>query len=179
MSGLFVNKTTVDQDRYRTPSRQTVHFLHYTGDDLYDRDMRKFVEVIYRNFEELLDCPDLKHNYEEIARLITSSKAIIIIGIIDNFIVSYLIAEIIVTENLRQLMHIYYIYTSPIYRNKGFATYMLDLIQKYADKLNITMISLTYDTYDKNLERFYLNNNFFYDPNLRSYQRYDMLVKYV
>lgn len=179
MSGTFVNKTTVDRDQYRTPARETVHFLRYTGNDLYVRDMRKLVEVIYRNFEELADSPELKHNYGEIAKLITSPKSIIILGTIDKVIVSYLIAEITVVENLRQLMHIYYIYTSPMYRSKGIATYMLNLIQRYAEELNISALSLTYDTYDKNLEKFYLNNYFIYDENLRSYQQYDMLVKYI
>lgn len=179
MDGLFVNKMTVDRDRYKISFKTPIHFLYYTGNDLYVRDMRKFIEVIYRNFQKLVDRPELKHSHKEIARIITSSKSIIIIGVVNNCIVAYLIAEMTATENLRQLMHIYYIYTSPNYRNKGIATHMLNLIQKYANELNVTMMSLTYDTNDKKLEAFYLKNHFIYDSNLRSYQRYEMLVKYV
>lgn len=179
MSGDFVSKAIVDRDRIRDNTQKTVQLLRYTGDDLEKRDMRKFIEVIYRNFEQLNDVPELKHTYREIARILTSAKSIIIIAMIGDRMIGYLLAEVTTVDNLRQLMHIYYLFVSPMYRKRGVATYMLNLIEKYAQELNINTLSLTFDTYDKKLEEFYLNNYFMYDSNLRSYQRYDMLVKFV
>jgi GNAT superfamily N-acetyltransferase len=179
MAGNFVNKLTVDRDNGLSTKPKTVYILRYVGDELAKRNLKKIVEVIYKNFEELETTMSLNHNRREIARLLTSPKGICIIATIGRQMVGYLIAELTVVENLRQLMHIAYLFTSPVYRGKGVATYMLNKIQTYAQQQNITVLSLTFDTYNKPLERFYLNNNFFYDSNLRSYQRHDMLVKYI
>jgi len=179
MSGTFVNKTWVDRDRIRSTKQKTVYLLRYTGNDLEKRDMRKLIEVIYRNFEQIAYIPELNHTYREVARLITSPKSIIIIATIKGVIASYLIAELTTVDDLKQLMHIYYLYTTPMYRGKGIATSMLNLIQKYAQELKLNALSLTFDTYDNDLEKFYLKNYFMYDSNLRSHQRYDMMVKYI
>jgi RimJ/RimL family protein N-acetyltransferase len=160
-------------------TQKLVHCLRYMGNELANRDMRKLIDVVYINFEHLDKIPELNHTRQEIDRLISSPKSITIIGVINGSIVAYLLAEITATEDLRQLMHIYYIYTSPNHRGKGIATYMLRLIEKYAQEFNITTLSLTFDTHNKKLEQFYLNNNFVYDSNIRSYQRHDMMVKYI
>lgn len=178
MSGRSVNKLTADIDNFMESRKsQTISILRYTGNDLAKRDMRKFTEIIYKNFEQIANNPKLQHNREEITRLLTSSKSIILIATNNNVVISYLIAEITQIPDLSNVMHIYYVYTSPTYRSKGVATKMLNLIQNYTEEIGINILSLTFDTYDKMLERFYLNNNFVYDKNLRSYLRYDMLVK--
>ncbi|VBB18310.1 N-acyltransferase [Yasminevirus sp. GU-2018] len=181
MSGSFVNKSTTDREKIRgfSNTRNTVHVLVYTGEDLAHRDMRKFIEVVYRNFEELNTSPELNHTRYEISRVVTSRKSFVLIATINGLIVGYILAEATTVENLRQLMHIYYLYTSPTYRGHGIATYLMNVLQKYSQKLNIPAISLTFDTYNKQLEKFYLANGFVYDSNLRSYQRNDMLVKYI
>ena len=179
MTGIFVNKLVVDRDAGYSKERRTIHILRYVGDQLARRNLYKFVDIIHYNFEALANVPELKHDQNEIARLLTSPKGICIIATLNGQIIAYLLAEVTVVENLKQLMHIYYLFTSPVYRGKGIATYMLNFIQVCAQQLNINTLSLTFDTYDKALERFYTNNNFTYDSNLRSYQRYDMLVKYI
>lgn len=179
MSTGFVNKLVVDRDAGYSQERKTVHMLRYVGDVLARRNLTKFIEIVYRNFEELDDISELKHTRREIARLLTSPKGVCIIAVIQGQIVGYLIAEVTVIENLKQLMHIAYLFTSPVHRGKGIATYMLNIVQIHAQQLNIATLSLTFDTYDKPLEKFYLNNYFVYDSNLRSYQRHDMLVKYI
>lgn len=181
MSGTFVNRTTTDRERIKeiSASKKTVHILVYTGNVLANRDMRKLIEVIYRNFEYLNTSPELNHTRYEIAKVITSSKSVVLLAVINKIIVGYLIADLTMVEDLKQLMHVYYLFTTPMYRGYGFATKMLNILQKYAQNLNITVLSLTFDTYDKKLEKFYLQNGFVYDSNLRSYQRYDMLVKYI
>lgn len=175
----FINKRVVDKARADSPKKLSVFFNRYTGKQLSERNLMKFVDVVYRNFDNLADETKLNHTQREVGRLLTSPKAIIIIGTINNVIECYLIAEVTVIENLRQLMHIYYIFTAPVNRGRGFSTYMLNMLQKYAKELNINALTLTFDTYNKDLERFYTNNHFVYDENLRSFQRYDMLVKYI
>lgn len=180
MTSRMINKLTTDIDKFNeSRNNQTITLLRYTGSDLVQRDMRKFTEIIYKNFEQIANNQNLQHNREEINRLLTSSKSIILLATNNNIVISYLIAEITEIPNSSQVMHIYYIYTSPVYRNKGVATKMLNMIQKYTLETNINILSLTFDTYDKMLEKFYLNNFFTYDTILRSYQRYDMLVKYI
>lgn len=176
--GGFVNKLVVDRADAFSRKRKIIHFLRYTGDQLARRDMRKFIEIVYRNFEELNDKDELKHNRREIARLITSPEAFVIIATYEGNIIAYLIAESTIF-NLRKLMHIHYIFTSPVYRGHGIATYMLNLIQTYTQDENINSLSLTFDTYNKSLEKFYFDNYFEYDPEIRSYQRHDMLVKHI
>lgn len=157
---------------------QIVYILTYTGNQLAKRNMSKFIEAIYKNFNTLKYTESLKHNTKEIARLLTSPLAIILLGIKDGKIIAYLIAEITVYNN-RTLLHIHYLYTVSSHRGRGMGTYMLNMIQQYAQDQNISTLSLTFDTYNQGLTKFYFDQYFEYDPDLRSYQRYDMLVKYV
>lgn len=174
-----LNRYILEKEKAVSTQRRKVNLLRYTGPQLARRDMRKFIQVVYQNFIDLAEDPQLGHTKEELKDLVTSPQSIIIIGTIDGVIVCYLIAKITVVENLKQLMHIYYIFTAPAYRGRGLATVMLILIQKYSKEMNINTLSLTFDTYNKTLERFYMNNHFVYDSNLRSYKRHDMLVKYI
>jgi RimJ/RimL family protein N-acetyltransferase len=182
MTGIFVNKLIVDKDdayetiQTRKIIKRPIHVLRYTGDEMGSKDIRKFIEIIYKNFEELNEWSELNHNRTEIARVLTSPDSIIIIATLYKRIVGYLIAEEIVV-NQKKIMHIHYIFTTPVRRKSGIATYMLNLIQKYTLDNNIHELSLTFDTYNKKLENFYYSNHFKYDTELRSYQRHDMLVK--
>ncbi len=76
MGGGFVNKLTVDRDEGYSRERRTVHVLRYTGNQLAKRNIRKFMEVIYKNFESAADTVALNHTRREIARLLTSFKTI-------------------------------------------------------------------------------------------------------
>ena len=188
MSGRFVNKLVVERDDIRHPGRKKIYFNRYLGRNLRfykeeqngskNRDLRKLIDVIYNNFKHLSRVEGAGHTKNELAKLLTSDTAIVIFAMSGDSIAGYIIANETVS-NFRKLMHIYYLYTSPYYRGFGIATYMLNLIQEYSKERNIKALSLTYDTYNKPLTNFYLDNNFNYDIELRSYQRYDMLVKYI
>ena len=182
MAGNMVNKLVVDKDealmtiQNRGKIKRPIYVLKYTGIQMQKKDIRKLIEIIYRNFEELSKLPKLNHSRNDIARLLTSPDTIIIISVLNKLIVGYLVAEFTIVNN-KKLMHIHYIFTMPVRRKSGIATYMLNLIQKYAMEEGSDALSLTFDTYNKKLERFYYNNYFRYDIGLRSYQRHDMLVK--
>lgn len=178
MSGIFVNRGMTKIDERNDPSRKEIKVLWYTGSNMQNRDIRKFVEVIYRNFEQLEPIRELNHNRTEIKRVLTSPTSLILVALLEESIVSYIIGDLVLLNN-RLLFHIYYLFTSPGYRSRGIATFLLNQVQDYADVFGCTALSLTYDTYDKKLTKFYISNGFNYDPELRSEQRYDMLVKYI
>jgi RimJ/RimL family protein N-acetyltransferase len=178
MSGIFVNRGLTKIDERNDPSRKEIQILWYVGSNMQNRDIRKFVEVIYRNFEELEPIRKLNHNRTEIKKVITSPTALTLVATFNKQIVSYVIGDLVEYNN-RLLFHIYYLFTAPGYRNKGVATFLLNQLQDYADVYNCSALSLTYDTYNKKLTKFYISNGFTYDPELRSNQRHDMLVKYI
>lgn len=178
MGGTFVNRGITKIEDRNDPTRREIQVLWYTGSNMQNRDIRKFVEVIYRNFEEINTVKELGHNRKEIKRILTSPTTLILTAVYKGSIVSYLVSDLVIYNN-RLLMHIYYIFTSPAYRSKGVATFLLNQAQDYADVYDCRALSLTYDTYNHSLAKYYLSNGFVYDPELKTDQRYDVLVKYI
>jgi GNAT superfamily N-acetyltransferase len=160
-------------------SIKTVHVLVYTGNTLNRLDIRKFIDVIYKNFEDLVTIPDLGHDHRTISNVMKSPMSITLVAVMDKRIVGYLLANAVKVDDLRQYMHIQYLYTSHRHRGNGIATQLLNTIHRYAKTMNLDRLSLTFDTYDKNLEKFYISNGFNYDNELRSYKRHDMLIKFI
>jgi RimJ/RimL family protein N-acetyltransferase len=178
MSNIRGNKLTPVMRNGQRNNFGSINFLRYTGDQLKTRDMSKLTEIVYKNFEELTYVPNLNHDRNEIDDTLSSKDTIVILGTVNKIIISYLIARVTDVNDLT-VMHIYYLYTIPTYRSNGIATFMLNLIQKYAQEMKIHMLSLTFDTYNMELTKFYFTNRFEYDKNLRSFKRYDILVKYI
>lgn len=178
MSGRFVNKAIVERDGINSNEKRIIHFYKYPGKILQKRDLRKLVDVIYRNFQHLEKVQGINHTRLELTKLLTTNTSLLIIAMHKDSIAGYILADVVI-NNMRPLMHIYYLYTSPYYRGNGIATYMLNMIQDHASDNDISVLSLTYDTYNKPLTKFYMGNKFNYDDELRSYQRYDMLAKHI
>jgi GNAT superfamily N-acetyltransferase len=153
-----------------------IYIEKYLGSDLIKKDVRKMIDVIYKNFEEIADVQKLKHTSNEIYRLLVSSMSVSFFGISNKKIIAYIIAELN-EVNGKRLLHINYLYVVPSYRNKGCATKLLNIIYNCGKEYRADILSLTFDTFNKKLERFYLDNYFNYDPKYRSNQRYDMLIK--
>ena len=178
MSGFMVNKLVVDIDRKFNNQIKIISFVKYEGKQLKYKYMDNFIEVVYRNFEYLDGSILLNHTRESIESIIFSDTSVIILAMLKDYIVGYLIADIIDTQSTK-MMHIYYLYTAPIHRGNGIATHMLNIIQKYTLELNIYMLSLVVDTYNKALVKFYMDNHYYYDTRFRSFKRYDNFVKYI
>ncbi len=155
-----------------------VYFLRYTGNDLAKRNIGKFARIVHKHFLHLTEVKTADHSTESIYDRLTSLQSTIIFAVNNGSIIGYLIAEPTL-HNMENLTHIYYIYVIPSFRSKGIATYMLKLIENYSHDMGIEILSLTYDTYDDKLGKFYNKNRFNFDDNIRSYQRYDMLVKHI
>jgi ribosomal protein S18 acetylase RimI-like enzyme len=178
MVGSFVNRGVTKIDERNRPKDREIHIKWYTGSSLRNKDMRKFVEVIYRNFEYLAKYKELDHTREDILKVLTSKTSLLLVATYKGSIVSYLLADL-VGYNKRLFMHIYYIFTSPSYRSNGVATFLLNNVQNYADVFNCSALSLTYDTYNLQLRKYYRSNGFRIDNELRSGGRFDMLVKLI
>jgi len=153
-----------------------IYIEKYLGIDLIKNDVRKLRDVIYKNFEEIADIEELKHTSSEIYRLLVSNMSVSLFAVSNKQIIAYIIAELNEINNKR-ILHINYLYVVPSYRKKGCATKLLNIIYKYGKEYRADMLSLTFDTFNKQLERFYLDNYFNYDSQYRSNQRYDILIK--
>jgi ribosomal protein S18 acetylase RimI-like enzyme len=178
MSHGILNQPLIDFENRFKNNNYTINILYYKGIDFINRDMRKFVNVIFKNFEHTEFNDKLNHNRKNITRLLTSIDSIIIIAYekSTNKILGYTISEI-TKQDTKILYHIYYLFVTPDHRMRGLGTKLLNLNKKYANKLNMKYMTLTFDTYNKRLLKFYNSNDFKFNDNLRSYQRYDMLVK--
>lgn len=176
MSGMMVNKLTADMDTKYNNQNKSITFYRYDGKQMKYKYLYSFIDVIYKNFEYLNINNIITHNRESIEHLLLSDTSIIIVAILKDSIVGYLIADIVYVKS-DKLQHIYYLYTAPIHRGNGIATYMLNLIQKYSIELNIYILSLVVNTHNKSLVKFYTDNYFNYDANFRTFKRYDNFIK--
>ena len=170
----FINKLTVDRENYlkSLTERTNVHIKCFNGFE--NKDVRKLVEIIYRNFEELDKYPELNHHRKNILELLKSPNSIIILALHNDKIIGYLIAK-----KLHNMMHIFYLFVTPVRRNSSIATHMLNIIQEKTFDKSINILSITVDTYNNENIKFFVNNHFTYNDNLRTYKRFDNMVKYV
>ncbi len=159
-------------------TQQIVQIYTYSGKQLAQRNMFKFVDAIYYNFNNLSYENELNHTKKEILRLLISPRTIILLAIFNGKIIAYLIAEINIQKN-RKIMHIYYLYTAFTYRGKGLGSHLINDIEKIAKEFKINTLSLTFDTHNESLKKFYLDHYFEFDPEFRSNKRFDMLIKYI
>lgn len=160
-------------------SSNDIIFTTYTGNDLTNKQKYKISDNIFFIFRKLRENPELQHTREEIYNNLSNNNSILIVAVIrinNNYqIVGLLLATPV--QEIPNLLHIYYIYTAADFRNVGIATKLLEQLYGMGKRNKYTKISLTYDTYDNKLTKFYFRNQFYFDPTLRSYKRYDMLVR--
>lgn len=157
---------------------EIIKIMTFNKNDLQKQILNKFVHIIYNNFYDLTKVVGSDHSIESIYIRLQSPDIVVLLAIHNDLILGYLIADRM-QHNDMDLLHIYYLYVSNNHRNIGIATYLLNKIDDYAHNLDVDAISLTYDTYDKKLEKFYYNRKYEVNSRLRSFKRHDMLVKYV
>jgi GNAT superfamily N-acetyltransferase len=138
---------------------------------------RKLVNAIYLNFLDLSDYPELKHNRHELMRLVTSEKSKVILIMVDGKIAAYLIGEIMDLDDGRRVFYISYLFTSKIFRGKGFASRLMRYADELVKNFEFDGIMLTCDTEDEEVHNFYLARGFFPDLILRNYKKHDVLYK--
>jgi len=137
----------------------------------------KFVTTIYKNFIDLANYPELKHNIRELTRLVTSKDAKVYLIVVNNKIAAYLVGEIMKLNDGRRVFYISYLYTSKLFRKKGFGTKLMNRVEAYSKDFSLDGILLTYDTEDTQVNNFYLMKGFMPDMLLRKYDKFDVLFK--
>ena len=152
-------------------------FYKISTEKLQNSDLRNFVETIFTNFTELLEYPDLKHNRQEIYRLLTSDNARVLLYIIDGKIASYLVGEIMNLNDGRRVFYISYLYTASRFRGKGLATNLMEQVEQIVQHENLDTTLLTCDTENSMVYNFYLEKGFMPDMLLRRNQKHEVLSK--
>src|SRR3989338_9011852 len=106
----------------------------------------KFVNMLYINFMNLAQYPNLLHNKTELKRLVTSKNTHIYIIMINNKIVSYLVGEIKKSNDKRTVFYINYLFTAKRFRKQGYGDTLMKYVIKMIQGSNYDGILLTCDT---------------------------------
>lgn len=138
---------------------------------------KKFVEMIYQNFIDLSDYPELKHNREELTRLVSSENAKIALIIVENKIAAYLVGETIDLVDGRRVFYVSYIFTAKKFRKQGFGSQLMEYVEELSKKFNYDGVLLTCDTENQNVYDFYLIRGYMPDLVLRKYNQHDVMFK--
>lgn len=138
---------------------------------------KKLIEMIYFNFVELADYPELKHTPLEIKRLVTSQKSKIMFIIVKGKIAAYLIGEVVELVDGRRVFYISYIFTSKLFRKRGFASKLIEYVENLTKQFSYDGILLTCDTENEEVYNFYLTKGFMPDLVLRQYKKHDVLYR--
>jgi ribosomal protein S18 acetylase RimI-like enzyme len=138
-------------------------------------NVHKFINIIYNNFYDIANQPKLRHNPNEIRRLLLSPKMRGFIAKKNNKIVGYLLGEINVLVDGRVIYFINYLYVGTEFRKSGIASRMMDVAKAVAKKIKTEFIVLNCDTKNKKVYDFYLKRGYMPDLVLRRYDRYEVL----
>lgn len=162
-----------------TDEKIDIIFTTYTGKDLSHNDRLKLTDNIFYVFRHLRDSPELEHTKENIYNRLARDDSVVMLALIrtnDGYrIIGFIIASAV--DELPNLLHIYYLFTVPQFRNIGIAKNLLSSLYTFARDMRYQKISLVFDTHNKKLTQFYFKNKYYFNESLRSYKRHDMLVR--
>ena len=110
-----------------------------------------------------------------IKEILDSKDTRIVTIMIDSKIASYMIIQQLQIRN-RRVAFLYYIYTSPEFRNNGLGSELLKYLEEYAQRYKLDGIMLTCDTQKKEYDWYSLKG---YMPDIiyRTYGRFESLYK--
>ena len=145
------------------------------NNNLSNYQIKILAHTIYNNFPELIYEPSLKHNMDEITRLLKSKNMVGYIVFNDNKVISYLFGEYMKLQDSRIVYYINYIFTSVCSRKRGLASRLLNMITKNSASMNASHIVLTCNTEDDYIQDYYLKKGFMPDLIMRRYAKYDVL----
>jgi ribosomal protein S18 acetylase RimI-like enzyme len=152
--------------------------LHIINNDkLKSTNLALFTTVIYKNFIHLTQYKNLQHTKQEIYRILTSDTAKVILIMVNKTIAAYLIGEIMSLHDGRSVFYVNYIYTSKLFRNRGFGSSLMKVVENTVKNDGLDGIMLTCDTENKTVYIFYLKKGFMPDLILRRYEKHEVLYK--
>jgi ribosomal protein S18 acetylase RimI-like enzyme len=138
-------------------------------------NLELFVKSVYHNFYDIAHIPKLKHNPDEIKRLLLSKNFRGLIISLNKKIIGYLLGELHYLADGRFVFFINYLYVAKEFRKHGLGSRLMDNISVLSKKIKVENIVLNCDTNKKHIYDFYLKRGFMPDMSLRTYDRYEVL----
>ena len=107
------------------------------------KNIDRLAKIIFINFIELQNQPDIEFSYESIKEIL-SSPDLIAWFLMDNNskIIGYLIGSIIELSDGRMVYFIHYFYIIQKYRNFGLGSRMLLIVLEHITNINIKFVML-------------------------------------
>ena len=144
-------------------------------DTLKKNDLTLLIDLIYYNFEYISNIKELNHNKKQIEKILKSDDSYVLFILNNNKITAYMIAQSMLLRDGRIVFYIYYLYTSPQFRNMGLASKLIEIGRKIGHDNNCIGVMLTCDTSDTKVHNYYLKKGFMPDMLMRKYDRFDVL----
>lgn len=144
------------------------------------RDIKPFVDTIYKNFSYLADSAQLGHNREEIVRLLKTRDMFSLFVYDDKgMMIGYLVGEFKTLNDGRYVYYISYLFVAPKYRKKKVATQLMGSIINKCKDIGIKYILLTCDIRDRRVTDFYKKLGFMPDPLLKNNSNHEVMTLYI
>jgi ribosomal protein S18 acetylase RimI-like enzyme len=147
--------------------------------DLMKQNLTMLTNVIYDNFPELIDTPNVTHSPESIRKTLESRDIVLLLAMNNNKLLGYLLGEIMILEDGRKVLFISYLFVAPSMRNNGLGKKLMFEAYEVAGNEFCDGIMLIYDTTDRQLRNFYGKLGFMLDFNMRRYERNDVFYKVI
>ena len=136
-------------------------------------------QTVHKNFLDLTNYPELRHNINEIARIIKSDHFVGFQIHSNNKVVGYILGEIITTQDGRLTLYVYYLYVSSMHRHHGLGKKLLDAAINKCDYTGSRFVMLTCNGGNSRLIQYYKNFGFGFDPIQTTIDPYVVMVKYL
>ena len=136
-------------------------------------------KTIYKNFSYLSKFTELKHNLNEIGRILHSDGLVGFELYHDNVIIGYVIGELMTISDGRFVTYIYYLYIVSSYRSKGYGTKLLKAVYSHADYSGSKFIMLTCNNNDTTLITYYKKNGFIQDVYQHNIYPFIVMTKFL
>ena len=146
-------------------------------DKLSSSNLEIFTNVIFNNFSEISNVPELNHTKQSIYETLKCSTAQVYLILVNKKIASYIVGKIMILNDGRRVVYITYLYTAKQFRGKGFASVLLSIAEKINTINMLDGVMLTYDSENIPLHNFYLKKGFMPDLLLRTYKRHEVLYR--
>lgn len=155
-----------------------MEIIKLNSEDLLKQDTTMLSRIIYNNFPELVDVPNVIHNQESIKRTLESKNVVLILALTkDKKIGGYLLGDIMILEDGRKVLFVSYLFVGPSLRNNGLGKKLMFESFTLGNNEFCDGVMLIYDTTDKQLREFYGKLGFMLDFNLRRYEKNDVFYK--
>ncbi len=133
-----------------------------------------FVDVVFNNFIDLYEFPQLNHNKQEITRLLTANLFNGYIVYYKNVIIGYLLGEIVEYDGMR-IFFINYLFVAELFRNKKIGKQLVAYSKRYSLVHSLDGVGLINDTNNKKNMSFYRKLGFKQHIN-RTYQQHEFFI---